>query len=152
MTFRCGNKLVCLPGSRSMLCRRMRRSPGGALPKPRKFTRAMTKNVKAWITFTIESKLARQSATIALGQVLRLGLQACYFVAIARSLGANQYGVFVSITAIAALCAPFAGLGAPNILLKNVSRDATALPLYWGNGLVLILSSGAVFTLAVLGI
>ena len=114
--------------------------------------RAMTKHLKAWIVSRSESKLARQSATLAFGQVLRLGLQACYFVAIARSLGSDQYGLFVAITAIAAICSPFAGGGAPNILLKNVSRDSSVLPVYWGNGIVLILASGIVFTVAVLGV
>jgi O-antigen/teichoic acid export membrane protein len=47
---------------------------------------------------------------------------------------------------------PLAGLGGPNILLKNVSRSKDSLSTNWGNGIVLILLSGGLFTLALLGL
>jgi O-antigen/teichoic acid export membrane protein len=112
----------------------------------------MIEKFKKLIAKGSDKGLARDSATIAVGQILRLGLQACYFVVIARTLGPDQYGAFVAITALAAVAAPFAGLGAPNILLKNVSRDAKLLPVYWGNGIALICTSGVLFTLGLLAV
>lgn len=87
---------------------------------------------------------------MSLGNFARLLLQAAYFVAIARTLGPQQYGEFVAISAMIGIVAPFAGVGASNILLKNVSRDRTLLPIYWGNGLFLIVVSGSLFTCVLL--
>lgn len=77
------------------------------------------------------------------GQLMRLGVQTAYFVLIARALGPNQYGAFVAVTAAAAIGGPFVGLGCGNLLVKNVSRDRSLFPLYWGNGLALTAMSGA---------
>jgi O-antigen/teichoic acid export membrane protein len=84
---------------------------------------------------------------MSIGNVLRSVLQAIYFVAIARTLGSHQYGEFVAITAVVGVLTPFAGIGYPSVLLKNVSRDRSLLGIYWGNGLFLILLSGSAFSL-----
>jgi O-antigen/teichoic acid export membrane protein len=90
----------------------------------------------------MQHRLAKDTASLTAGQLLRLVLQAIYFVTVARCLGPQQYGAFVAMAAIVAIVAPFAGMGGSNILLKNVSRDRSLLALYWGNGLVLTLVSG----------
>jgi O-antigen/teichoic acid export membrane protein len=95
---------------------------------------------------TAKNQLAKDTATMAAGQVLRLALQAVYFVAIARSLGPHQYGAFVAMAAMVGVVVPFAGMGGPNILLKNVSKDRSLLGVYWGNGLLLVLISGLSFS------
>ena len=92
------------------------------------------------------NQLARDTVTMSMGQVFRLALQACYFIAIARTLGPKQYGAFVAIAAMVGLATPFAGIGGPGILVKNVSRDRELLGTYWGNGILLIIGSGALFT------
>jgi O-antigen/teichoic acid export membrane protein len=74
----------------------------------------------------------------------RLILQAGYFVIIARALGPEQYGAFVGATSLVSIVAPFASLGAGNLLVKNVSRNRTLFSEYWGNSLFMILTSGAV--------
>jgi O-antigen/teichoic acid export membrane protein len=94
----------------------------------------------------IKHQLAKDTASLAVGQFLRLALQAIYFVTIARTLGSKQYGAFVAMAAMVAVVAPFAGMGGLNILLKNVSRDRSLLSVYWGNGLLLLLISGSCFT------
>jgi O-antigen/teichoic acid export membrane protein len=91
---------------------------------------------------TARNQLAKDTATMAAGNVLRLLLQAVYFIAIARSLGPHNYGAFVAMTAMVGVVVPFAGMGGPNILLKNVSKDRNLLAVYWGNGLLLVLISG----------
>jgi O-antigen/teichoic acid export membrane protein len=94
----------------------------------------------------IKHRLVKDTASLTVGQFLRLVLQAIYFVTIARSLGPQQYGAFIAMAAMVAVVAPFAGMGGSNILMKNVSKDRSLLGLYWGNGLLLILTSGLCFS------
>ena len=94
----------------------------------------------------MSSKLARDTAIMSAGQACRLAIQALYFVAVARTLGSQQYGAFVAIVAIVGIAAPFAGVGGPSVLLKYVSVDRELIGVYWGNGLLLILASGSFFT------
>jgi O-antigen/teichoic acid export membrane protein len=79
------------------------------------------------------------------GYGLRLLIQAVYFVIIARSLGANQYGGFVAATALTAVISPFVGIGTGNLLVKNVARNQSLFRDYWGNGLLMTLASGILF-------
>jgi O-antigen/teichoic acid export membrane protein len=79
------------------------------------------------------------------GYGLRLLIQAVYFVIIARSLGANQYGGFVAATALTAVISPFVGIGTGNLLVKNVAREQSLFHDYWGNGLLMTLVSGILF-------
>jgi O-antigen/teichoic acid export membrane protein len=64
--------------------------------------------------------LLRDTTHLSIGQGFRLVIQAAYFVLIARSLGPDAYGAFVTVVAMAALLGPFSGLGSPNLFIKNV--------------------------------
>ena len=70
-----------------------------------------------------------------MGQGMRQILRAAYFLIIPRALGVEQYGLFVGITSLAAVLAPYASLGMGNLLIKNVSRDRKLFRVYWGNSL-----------------
>ncbi|MGI8959265.1 MAG: flippase [Bryobacteraceae bacterium] len=89
-----------------------------------------------------QSTLARNTAWMFLGQGLRLIIQAGYFVIIARSLGPEQYGSFVAVTALVAIFAPFVGIGSDKLLIKNVARDVSLLDECFGNGVVMTITSG----------
>lgn len=93
-----------------------------------------------------QSNLVKNTLWMLLAQGGRLCLQAAYFIIIARSLGAEQYGAFVGALALVSVFAPFATLGAGNLLIKNVSRDRSTFSEYWGNALFMILTSGFVLT------
>ncbi len=82
------------------------------------------------------SKLARNTVWMIVGQGLRLVIQALYFVEIARSLGVRNYGAFVSVVALVGIVYPFGALGTGNLLVKNVSRNNALFPVYWGRALV----------------
>jgi O-antigen/teichoic acid export membrane protein len=79
-------------------------------------------------------------------------IQAAYFVLIARSLGPDAYGAFVAIVAMAAVLGPFSGMGTPNLFIKNVRSGKRNADVCWGNGLLLTVLSGAVFSALVVGI
>jgi O-antigen/teichoic acid export membrane protein len=97
-----------------------------------------------------KSRLARNTVWMTLGQGLRLVIQALYFVLIARSLGAVNYGAFVGVVALVGIVYPFATLGSGNLLVKNVSRDANLFGLYWGRALATTAVSSSVLFSAVL--
>lgn len=82
-----------------------------------------------------------------LGQGIRLGIQVLYFVLIARSLGLENYGAFIGVTAFTAIIAPFAGWGSSQLLIKNVARDTSCYPTQWGNGLLATTGSGIVLSM-----
>lgn len=79
-----------------------------------------------------------------IGQLSRVVVQGAYFVLIARSLGPDQYGLFVGVVAIVAVAAPFATLGAGNVLIRRVSLDPSQFSLTLGNALVITLASSGV--------
>lgn len=96
--------------------------------------------------------LARNTVWMALGQGLRLIIQAIYFVEIARSLGVRNYGAFIGVVALIGIVYPFGTLGSGNLLVKNVARDRSLFPAYWGRALATTLSLGSLLILIVLGL
>jgi O-antigen/teichoic acid export membrane protein len=86
--------------------------------------------------------LLRDTTHLSIGQGLRLIIQAVYFVLIARSLGPDAYGAFVTVVAMAALLGPFSGLGTANLFIKNVRSGKRAASICWGNGILLTVLSG----------
>jgi O-antigen/teichoic acid export membrane protein len=98
------------------------------------------------------SGLVRDTGHLAMGQGLRLVIQAAYFVLIARTLGPDKYGAFVAIVALAAIFGPFSGLGTNNLFVKNVRSRKRTAEVCWGNGLAATMVSGAVFSCLILGI
>src|SRR5258708_6345537 len=97
-----------------------------------------------------KSRLAQNTLWMSLGQGFRLIIQALYFVVIARSLGAANYGAFVGVVALVGILFPFATLGSGNLLVKNVSRDASLFSLYWGRALATTAAASSIFFFTVL--
>lgn len=94
--------------------------------------------------------IARNTIWMCAGQGGRAVVQAIYFVLIARALGAANYGAFLGVVALVGVAAPFATLGAGNLLIKNVARDRSTFARYWGNGLVVSVLSSTVLIVVVL--
>lgn len=90
--------------------------------------------------------LLRDAAHLAIGQGARLLIQAAYFILLARALGPDKYGAFVTAVAMAAVLSPFSGLGTPNLFIKNVRSGKREAQVCWGNGLLLSLLSGLLLT------
>jgi O-antigen/teichoic acid export membrane protein len=91
-----------------------------------------------------DTTLARNTLWVALGQVLRVGVQAAYFVLIARSLGSREYGAYVGVLAIVAIAAPFASLGSGNLLIKHVARTPNSFARCWGKALATTMLTGTI--------
>ena len=84
------------------------------------------------------AKLATNAGIVALGSGGRLVLQIALFIAVARMLGATDYGAFVSVTALVAIVSTFSGLSCEIVVVKAVSRDPSRLREYFGSGLLLL--------------
>lgn len=93
--------------------------------------------------------LLRDTLHMSIGQGGKLAIQAVYFVLIARSLGPSFYGAFVAITALTGIVSPFSGLGTPNLFIKNFRSAKRTAQVCWGNGLLITISSGALFSVAI---
>jgi len=102
----------------------------------------MTRQTDVTASAPADSMLVKHSLWVGVGQVLRVGLQAVYFVLIARALGAREYGAYVGVLALVAIVAPFASLGTGNLLIKHVTRDPHTFPRHWGKTLAVTLLSG----------
>ena len=92
----------------------------------------------------------RNTASMIAGALVRLGLQGAYFVVIARSLGADQFGAFSGVLALIAVLSPFASLGMGNLIIKSVSHDKTTFRDSWGNALFTTVALSAAFLVLVL--
>lgn len=93
-----------------------------------------------------EEGIVRDTTHLSIAQGLRLVIQAAYFVLIARSLGPNSYGTFVTLVAMAGILGPFSGMGTPNLFIKNVRSGKRDAAICWGNGLLLTIVSGTAFS------
>ncbi|MEY2832325.1 MAG: hypothetical protein RLZZ574_1583, partial [Cyanobacteriota bacterium] len=94
-----------------------------------------------------QKPLVKNSLWELLAKAINVGCQAVYFTVIVRVLGAENYGAFVGITALAALIFPFANLGSGDVLIQQVSRDRKVFASYWGNALIVILVTSLLLTL-----
>jgi O-antigen/teichoic acid export membrane protein len=64
-------------------------------------------------------------------------------------LGVSGYGAFIGVVALVAIVAPFGDLGSGCLLVKNVSRDKSLFPAYWGMALVRTAASSSALFAAV---
>lgn len=99
---------------------------------------------------TKPAQLRKNSLWMLIGQLLRSGVQFLYFILIARSLGSEQYGAFIAVTALIGIAAPFASWGSGNLLVQHVARDYQQFPRYWGAAVATTLVSSLLLTLLIL--
>src|SRR5579871_1769915 len=82
------------------------------------------------------STLATNAGWMFGGQVASFGIQAAYFVLLARLLGSTEYGVLAGAAALVNIVSQYSGMGAGILFLRYVSPDHTKFRDYWGNILV----------------
>lgn len=68
-------------------------------------------------------------------------VQALYFVLLARSLGAAEYGRFAAALAVSAVLSTISGLGAGNVLVMNTATDRSSFSDQLGTSLCYIAAS-----------
>jgi O-antigen/teichoic acid export membrane protein len=73
--------------------------------------------------------------------------QLVMFAVLARSLGVDDFSVFVSVTAFTAVAVQLCGLGAMDSLVRRVARDRSMYPVMLGHNLLLTFSTGGILLL-----
>ncbi len=82
--------------------------------------------------------LLRDTAATTLGMGLRTLAQASTFVIVARALGAESYGAYVAILAIASALSHLSGLGSHIQLVRTVAHDPSSFNRAWGLALAVL--------------
>jgi O-antigen/teichoic acid export membrane protein len=77
-------------------------------------------------------------------QGVNLGIQAAYFVLLARLLGAYQYGIFSGAFALINTLAPYAVLGSGMLFMRYVTENPKKARTYWGNAVAISFTVGLV--------
>src|ERR1700722_20178901 len=95
------------------------------------------------------SALARNAGWVFGGQIASLGVQAGYFVLLARLLGSSQYGILAAAAALVNIMSQYSGMGSGILFLRYVSPDHKRFREYWGN---ILLSIGIVGTIAIIAL
>jgi O-antigen/teichoic acid export membrane protein len=95
------------------------------------------------------SRLAANAGWMFGGQVASFGIQAAYFVLLARLLGSTEYGVLAGAAALVNIFSQYSGMGAGILFLRYVSPDHSKFREYWGN---ILLSATIVATAVILGL
>lgn len=91
-------------------------------------------------------EMRRNTVVLLAGQIGRIALQGLYFVLLARTLGASDYGATSAVLALVSILLPFSSLGWVLLLVRSVSQTPASAPVQWANCLTLILISGTLLT------
>jgi O-antigen/teichoic acid export membrane protein len=92
------------------------------------------------------SSLARNASWMFLGQAVSFGVQAAYFVLLARLLGLVQYGIYAGAVALVSIVSQYSSFGSGLLFFRYVVPDHTKFAVYWG----IILASTASFGTALI--
>lgn len=84
--------------------------------------------------------------------MIRAGSQALMTIVVAKALGANDYGNFVTIIALASFFAPLAGFGLHGVILIRGSRIPVELPRLIGTCLTLWAGSTCLFSVLAIAV
>lgn len=88
---------------------------------------------------------------MALSYFGRFGIQGVTFVLVARVLGTTGFGAFAAALALVSVLAPFAALGAGNMLVMHLARRPAAFARCWGSVLVTVPLAGVPLTALAVG-
>lgn len=102
--------------------------------------------IKLKIAQITKKSLFKDTFWMLIARLVNILVQAAYFIILARSLGAENYGFFVGVSALASLLFPFVALGSDDVLVKEVSVNRTIFSSYWGNTLLILLVNSVLIT------
>ena len=70
----------------------------------------------------MSQSLKKNSLITLFGQLLKTGFQGISFIILARTLGANDFGILISILAIGNIISPFVDFGSYDLIIKRLSN------------------------------
>lgn len=96
----------------------------------------------------VTSGAARMLSSYAFGFIT----QGIYFIVIARTLGASEFGLFTGAIALVSVLACLVGVGAGNVLVLETARDPLMLRPQMGTAIMYILATAVPFALIALSV
>lgn len=79
--------------------------------------------------------------------VVSSAAQLLTFAILAKTLGANEFSLFVGIMAVSSIAIHLCGLGGAESLVRRVARDLQIYPALLGHNIILIIASGSVLVI-----
>ena len=105
--------------------------------------------IRPFVARARKSVLVRNAGWLFAGQGLSFGVQALYFIVLARVLGTRQYGLLAGAVALVSVVSQYSSLGSGILFLRYVSPDHSRFRLYWGNILMTVSVLGALLVLGI---
>lgn len=90
--------------------------------------------------------IARNAAHLVVGQVVTTVLAVLHSAALGRSLGAADFGLLFLVTSMAQFAFVVVDWGQPQLIVREVAKDASKAGLFLGNALVLRVAGTALLT------
>ncbi len=94
------------------------------------------------------STIAGNTGVLTVGIAIQIALQGVYFIAVTRTMGAHNYGAFVSVSALATVVAAFSGWGGDQLLIRTVATDHSTFSRALGNALIYYFITAPPFAIA----
>jgi len=101
-----------------------------------------------WASRWASGKIARGTLAATLWQLVRVGSQALWTIALARSLGPYGYGGLAGVAGLATAIGSLSGVGFGLLMLQDASRDPSSFSTAWKHAVWAIFLSGSVFLVA----
>ncbi|HEY5208282.1 MAG TPA: oligosaccharide flippase family protein [Stellaceae bacterium] len=95
----------------------------------------------------LTSTIAGNTGVMTIGIAIQILLQAAYFILVTRTMGADSYGAFVSVSAMAGIVAAFSGWGGDQLLIRRVATARDQYPRAFGEALAYFVLSAPILTL-----
>lgn len=96
---------------------------------------------------TVLTELVRNSGLLSIGQVYQMSLSALLNILLARQLGAEMYGIFLTVQVMVGIILVIARMGVEVPAKREVSRDPAMLQTHFGSALAILLTISAPATL-----
>ena len=90
--------------------------------------------------------LKKSSLITLIGQLFKTGFQGIAFIIIARTLGATDFGILISIIAISSLLSPFVDFGSYDLIIKRIA-NGEKFSLVVNETLILLFIAAPLFTI-----
>jgi len=107
----------------------------------------LPQNLRDRIKALSNKPMVRGTLWLLIAKGVRIFIKAGYFIIIARALGAEQFGAFAGVLAMASILSPFSNWGVENVMVKNVARNPSVFSTYWGNTVLMTLCAGGLLLL-----
>jgi O-antigen/teichoic acid export membrane protein len=95
----------------------------------------MQETLKGRLLPSPEPTLRTSSLWMISGQGISVLFQAAYFVLIGRTLGSEEYGLFVGVAALIQIMTNFSSFGMEMVMVREVSRNRATFSRTWGASL-----------------